>query len=140
MPQSDQTPTDADDVGGFPNPPDDSDRVAHECGFVEPDVLKDTLTPIMNAIARERNYQNVLFGAECRSVGDYLLIALEELGESVKAWNDHDRDESLVELLQVVAVVVACLQQHGIVERDWTAAAVKVRLRLKLPPDAEVGL
>ena len=77
---------------------------------------------IFNAIDRERQYQDKKWGTiESRphSVAEWLLILESELTEAKQAWIKKNGDHSaLMELVQVAAVAVACLEQHGVVERE----------------------
>lgn len=75
---------------------------------------------ILFAIARERLYQDRKYGTpEQRelSVSTYLLIMRKELDEAIDAMVKGDADHAMIELLQVVAVGVAAMEQHGVVER-----------------------
>lgn len=75
---------------------------------------------ILFAIAIERLYQDRKYGTpEQRelSVSTYLLIMRKELDEAMDAMVEGDADHAMIELLQVVAVGVAAMEQHGVVER-----------------------
>lgn len=75
---------------------------------------------IFHAIARERLYQDRKYGPpEQRdlSIGAYLIIMRHELGEAMTALATQSADEAMIELLQVVAVGVAAMEQHGVFER-----------------------
>lgn len=76
---------------------------------------------IFFAIAQERLYQNNKYGTpddRSLSVGDYLTILDVELTEAKQAFaRNQDTDAALLEILQVAAVAVACLERHGVVER-----------------------
>lgn len=76
---------------------------------------------IFAAISRERDYQTRKWGPigeHPHEVGGYLLLMQQELQEAITAWcKSHGDEAALEELLQVVAVGVACLEQHGVVER-----------------------
>ena len=70
------------------------------------------------AIQRERQYQENKRPGRNHSVPAWLLILRKELAEAEEAWVGYAGDEAaLLEILQVAAVAVACLEQHGIVER-----------------------
>lgn len=73
------------------------------------------------AIERERNYQDEKWGdleEHPHTVGEWLLVLESELNEAKQGWVKEGGDETaLREILQVAAVAVACLQQHGIHER-----------------------
>ncbi|RIK26954.1 MAG: hypothetical protein DCC55_39670 [Chloroflexi bacterium] len=73
---------------------------------------------IFQAIARERRYQDDKYGPKPHTVANFLLIMEAELDEAKRAWVKSEGDQNaLREILQVIAVGVACLEQHGIVER-----------------------
>jgi hypothetical protein len=76
---------------------------------------------IFDALRRERAYQDAKWGTiqqHPHTVGEWLLVVESELLEAKEAWCKGQGDRgALVELVQVAAVVVACLEQHGIVER-----------------------
>jgi hypothetical protein len=75
---------------------------------------------IFAAISREREYQQCKWGDKPHTVGEWLLIAQGELDEAISAWTKDISDEqALSELLQVTAVGVAALEQHGVVERPF---------------------
>jgi hypothetical protein len=70
---------------------------------------------------RERAYQDGKWGPideHGHSVGEWLLIMESELREAKEAWCSNRGDAgALEELLQVVSVGFACMEQHGVVER-----------------------
>lgn len=71
------------------------------------------------AIVQERDYQDAKWGDRNHTVGNWLLILEGELEEAKQAWRKGIGDaDALREILQVVAVGVACLEQHGVVGRD----------------------
>lgn len=73
---------------------------------------------IYAAIGKERDYQDRKYGRphdRDLSIGAWLKIVENELVESIEAG---DRNDALAELLQVAAVCVACLEVHGLVERE----------------------
>lgn len=80
---------------------------------------------VFAAIDRERAWQEHKWGTNAEhphSVGEWLLIAEAELAEAKQAWVKGNGDgDALRELLQVAAVAVAALEQHGLIERPWTA-------------------
>lgn len=76
---------------------------------------------VFAAVDIERAYQDRKYGtAEDRrlTIAEYLHIAQGELNESMCSMADGDKENALRELLQVIAVGVACLEQHGVVQRD----------------------
>lgn len=80
--------------------------------------MKATQQQIFEAIQRERAYQDAKWGDKPHEVPGWLLIMRAELEEAMHAWAKGISDrEALKEVLQVVAVGVACLEEHGLVER-----------------------
>jgi len=74
---------------------------------------------IFLAVKREREYQDRKWGDKSHTVGNFLLIMEGEMEEAKQAWRKGDGDaDALRELLQVIAVGIACLEQHGVVERE----------------------
>lgn len=77
---------------------------------------------IMSAVVRERRHQDQTHGTivdHPHSVGEWLLIIETELLEAKAAWVRETGDRgALLEILQVVSTGFACLEQHGVVERD----------------------
>jgi hypothetical protein len=71
---------------------------------------------ILSAIQRERDYQDRKYPHE-HSVGEYLLIMEKELEEAKQGWMKGGDSDALREILQVVAVGVAAMEDHGIEER-----------------------
>lgn len=81
---------------------------------------------IFDAVGRERDYQDAKWGANPHTVGEWLLIVESELQEAKGAWFKIGGDfGALQELLQVIAVGVAALEQHGVVERENIAMLTK---------------
>lgn len=78
---------------------------------------------VAQAIAAERRYQDQKWGTveeRPHEVGAWLLILEGELNEAKLAWQKSAGDvDALIELVQVAAVAVACLEQHGI---PWAVA------------------
>lgn len=75
---------------------------------------------VFGAIARERLYQDRKYGTPAQrdlSVASYLIIMRHELNEAMTALATKSADEAMCELLQVVAVGVAAMEQHGVIER-----------------------
>lgn len=76
---------------------------------------------IYQAISRERTFQERKWGTNAEhphDVGAWLTIMRVELVEAERDWctaNGHKK--ALTEILQVAAVAVACMEQHGVVER-----------------------
>ena len=78
---------------------------------------------VFMAISRERAYQAKKWGTTGHTVGEWLLILESELAEAKQGWVKKNGDgEALAEILQVAAVAVACLEAHGVVERQESTA------------------
>jgi hypothetical protein len=83
--------------------------------------LKATLPEVLEAIKREREYQDQKYGqlqSRAMSVGDWILVLEEEIAEARLAWVKGRFEDALREILQVATVAVAAILQHGIVERE----------------------
>jgi hypothetical protein len=83
---------------------------------------------ILDAVKREREYQDIKHGCLAdhpHTVAEWILIMESELNEAKEAWvrNGGDR-QARKEILQVIATGFACLEQHGIVERDCIASSL----------------
>lgn len=80
--------------------------------------MGENFSEIIEAIRREREYQDQKWGVKPHTVGNFLLIMEGELEEAKQGWRKGTGDtDALRELLQVIAVGIACLEQHGVVER-----------------------
>lgn len=76
------------------------------------------------AILRERNYQNEKWGHpdhNPHTIFEWIGIMEKEIQEAKAAYFQRPADgiQMLQEILQVVAVGVACMEQHGIRERQY---------------------
>jgi hypothetical protein len=74
---------------------------------------------VLTAIVAERAHQDEKWGplsTKQQSIAGYLLVLEKELDEAKSGWimNAEGRDSALAEVLQIAAVAVACLQQHGL--------------------------
>lgn len=82
---------------------------------------KSTIADVFGAVTDERQYQVERWGTNDEHPHDvpaWLLIMERELAEAKEAWVIKGGDrEALREIVQVVAVGVACLEQHGVVSR-----------------------
>lgn len=72
----------------------------------------------MNLIRLEREHQTRIWGSidnRSQSVAGYCLIVKKELEEAEDGWmkNKEGRNSCLAELLQVAAVAVSALEEHG---------------------------
>lgn len=75
---------------------------------------------IYAAVDRERAYQDRKYGPHHDrelSVGDFLIILQTELDEAKREYVRNGVALTLAEVLQVAAVAVACMEQHGYTER-----------------------
>ena len=82
------------------------------------DVYGPNRDHIFQTITRERDFQEQGWGDNPHAVGEWLLIMQAELDEAKQAWVEgHGDNGALKEILQVISVGVACLEQHGVVER-----------------------
>jgi len=78
------------------------------------------IADVFDALAKERAYQDEKYGTlqqRALSIGDYLVIARGELLEAEQAFQRRSTAECLLELSQVAATIVACLERHGVVQR-----------------------
>ncbi len=73
------------------------------------------------AISEERSYQKNKWGTiedTPHTIPEWLTIMHNELSEAMQAWAKHSSPDddvfALQEIVQVVAVGVACLEQHGL--------------------------
>jgi len=76
-------------------------------------------TAAFNAIIEEREFQDKKFGSGSKhTIGEWLIIMRMELAEAETALikGGVGRDSVLMEIVQVCAVGVACLEQHGVRE------------------------
>ena len=94
---------------------------------------------IIDAIRRERAYQDMKWGTieqHPHDVGAWLTIIRKELREAEDGWcSAHGDENALREVLQIAAVCVACLEQHGVVEREPLPFSDP-----PTPPDDDFGL
>lgn len=74
---------------------------------------------IWAAILNERKYQDNKWGVtNPHTVFEWIGIMEKELQEAKLSFFQYSsNDQMLHEVLQVIAVGVACLEQHGVVER-----------------------
>lgn len=83
--------------------------------------LKATLPEVLEAVQREREYQDQKYGQlenRTMSVGDWILVLEEEVAEARLACVKGRSEDALREILQVATVAVATICQHGVVERE----------------------
>ena len=83
-------------------------------------LVPSQIDEVFAAIRREREHQKRKYGRDrsCE-VGTFITVLRGELREVEDAFCGlKDTKKALEEILQVVAVGVACLEEHGVVERD----------------------
>ena len=76
---------------------------------------------VFEAVQRERRYQDRKHGTlnvHGHSVAEWLFLVEDRLAKAKKAWVMNGDTKALEEMLTIVATGVACLEQHGIVERN----------------------
>lgn len=88
--------------------------------------MLDQVRVVFSAIMRERDYQDSKWGnveTNPHTIYEWIGIMEKELQEAKAAYFERPADdEMLCEILQVAAVAVACMQQHGLVERTMLPA------------------
>ena len=86
---------------------------------VEPEIKTTTAREqIFELINKERQRQDTKYGSldsKKQSLAGYMLILKKELTEAEDGWmkNKQFGHSALEEILQVAAVAIACLEQHG---------------------------
>jgi hypothetical protein len=85
---------------------------------MQPNHDRLTASDVFAILTAERLHQTRKRGdldAHPLTVGEYLLVMQRELAEAVEAWAKGHPDDTaaLCEVVQVAAVAVACLEQHG---------------------------
>lgn len=76
---------------------------------------------IINAIDSERAHQDNKWGTieeHPHTVMEWIAIMRGELNEAELAWLKQSDEHALLEVLQVIATGVACLQQHSVYTRE----------------------
>lgn len=79
-----------------------------------------SIEEVFSVLRRERQYQDVKWGPIAdnpHSIGEWLSIAAEELSEAQGAFCAGYMGHTMNEMVQVAAVLVAALEQHGL--GDW---------------------
>lgn len=74
-------------------------------------------TNIAHGINVVRRRQDAKHGAHAHSVGEWLLILEAELSKAKRAWQEGDEAMAHARILEVTAVGVASLEQHGVADR-----------------------
>lgn len=72
---------------------------------------------IIPAVVRERQYQEEKYPEPKRSVTDFVLAIQNELDEVRMAWGHESHEALMAEILQVVTLGVAAMEQFGVHER-----------------------
>jgi len=77
---------------------------------------------IHNEIMAERKYQDLKWGdpsTHTHTVGEFILVLEKNLADVKKTWHTASPPgKTLNEILQLVAVGVACMEQHGVMCRS----------------------
>mgnify|MGYP003451160467 len=78
-----------------------------------------SMEQVFDKIKDERHIQTKKFGLNFQhqqSVEGYMIILHNQLHEALDGWmkNTHGRNSSLTKILQIAAVAVSCLEDHGI--------------------------
>ena len=79
-----------------------------------------SMDDVFAAIREERLYQDRKYGSPEKrglGLGDYVIISEAELAEVRWDIAHNDPEHARIEMLQVVAVLVAALQLHGVQRR-----------------------
>ena len=78
---------------------------------------------VLKTIRNERVYQNHKWGTIAQhphEVGGYLTLMRTLLADAERAWSTKHTDfEALSEIRKVVAVGIACMEQHGPTDRPF---------------------
>lgn len=80
--------------------------------------MSHSFEEVVEKIRQEREYQNSKWGTveeHPQSIPGYLLVIRKELEEAENGWmkNVSGRDSAMAEILQIAAVAVAAMEQHG---------------------------
>lgn len=93
--------------------------------IIDPNILhcaNSDQAAAVNAVLQERNYQDKKWGTiqeRPREVGTYLTLMRALLSNAEQAFAKSVGDElALAELRKVVAVGIACFEQHGVPTRE----------------------
>lgn len=93
--------------------------------------LGDRFLRAAHSIWTERQYQDRKWGTpeqHPHEVGGYILLMEEHLARARAAWSSTNSDSgALTELRKVIAIGVACAEQHGMPSRNLTLAADRMR-------------
>lgn len=79
-----------------------------------------SLEEVFAVIRQEREYQDRKYGSPEKrdlGIGDYVIIAEAELAEVRWDIAHNDPEHARIEISQVIAVLVAALQLHGVQHR-----------------------
>lgn len=79
--------------------------------------MSATKEEIYKVIETEREYQEAKWGPRKHEIPTWLLILRKELDEAEEAWLKKGVLDSIIELGQVLAVGVACMEEHGAMDR-----------------------
>ena len=78
-----------------------------------------TMDRVFRAVQREIAWRKAKWGNHGFEVGSWILLMQKELEEARDGWCASTDDiHALREILQVIALGVSCLEQHGVIERS----------------------
>lgn len=80
--------------------------------------MKLSFSQVVDILEKERQSQDLKWGSldeKHQTVAGYLLVLESELNEAKQGWmkNIDGKHSSLSEIVQIAAVAIACIQQHG---------------------------
>lgn len=79
--------------------------------------LREEHYEFLQSMLNERRYQVSKWGHNSHTVGEWLLVAKKEMDEAINAWVTHKgEDVALAELVQLATVIMACFEEHDIVD------------------------
>lgn len=76
---------------------------------------------VVDAIDRERDYQTEKHGSlekHGHTTAEWMAIMNHLLSEALDNWYEGDGPAMKLNILEIVATGVACLEQHGVAERE----------------------
>ena len=103
----------------------------------------DSQHQALEAVIGERRYQDAKWGTiedRPKQVGSWMTLMRKLLRDAEDNWATSDNDQgALAELRKVVAVGLACFEQHGVPERALVAAPVEPAPSLPSVQDARLA-
>lgn len=81
-----------------------------------------TREAVYKAIDSERNHQDRKWGTPEKhphEVGAWVTLIRKFVNDAEVAWSGSSNDyTALIEIRKVAAIAVACMEQHGVIQRD----------------------